>query len=170
MSPLPKLICGFSGTLIPVAPYMLDGSLDWDEGSMFEGDSFPYSPDHGQFIEDLVDHGVEVYVLSGMGSTAVDVMEELYDFSPETMANISWLPTFSEAELHFSDNPIQTKHMTMLTILSEEHSKIVWIDADADNYEATENFLPLWTPPNTGLTLEDMFDILHFFEIEIEQD
>lgn len=172
-SGLPKLILGWSGVVSPFPPFDVDEELDWEEGRLWEGDSFLYSPDHGDLIKGLLSRGVEVYFLSGLGSTAVDIASAIYGIGPKLGGSLSWLTTFSEEELGIGPSALQSSAITALAVSFLTLAPTVWVDVNANSVAETETFKTYQTDENVGMTLDDMREIYFYLrgaEIDHEDD
>lgn len=155
----PKVIFGFGGVFVPRAPYELDHALEWQKGSMFDGDEFYFSPDHGELVEALVECGIEVYILSGMGMSAVLEMRNFFDLKRRTMEHVNWLNTYSDFDIGLGPSPVQRKVTTVRSVCAYSVDTVVWVDPSAWMLQEAENFKPVVTNPNAGMTLDDLAEI-----------
>lgn len=169
-SGLPKLILGWTGVISPFPPFDVDEELDWEEGRLWEGDSFLFSPDYGELIKDLLSRGIEVFFLSGLGSTAVDIASAVFGIGPKLGSNLSWITTFSEEELGIGDSAIQSTAITAKAISLLTDAKCIWVDVDAHLVDETETFKTCTTDINAGMTLDQLREIYFYLKDDTVED
>lgn len=150
-----KVIFDSGGVLMPHAGGNPDPQLVWKVGSMFEGDAFLWSPSHGDFIRDLQEINVEVYILSGLGQQGSTIFSNLYQ------CELNWLKTFSEAELEVGDKLVQRKDFAVNGIHRATSGPVIWVDDNA-NLESSGNLLVIKPDSDVGLTRLHMNMILDF--------
>lgn len=163
----PKVIFGFGGVFVPKAPYNLDEGLNWETAAMFDGDALIFSPDYGDLIEILTECGVEVFILSGMGMSAVMAAKDMFELKRRTMDHVNWLNTYSEFDLGAGPSMLQQKAITVRSVCAHSKNLVIWVDPSAWMLQETDSFKPIQTCMNSGMTLEHLAQIA---ELAIDDD